>query len=107
MSSPPVYQRSPTKPRAGKPSAPDVLSQQIGAHLEAMCLFLDELVVVGSVSDNDALVAGSTRIKGIAHRLKSGQTGIRMSQVEHALSLIRRCEQTGLLVKQTAQPTRV
>ena len=104
MSHPSVFQRSPTKPRAGKPSTPDALSIQTGAHLEAYCLFLDELVVVGSVSDNDAMVAASTRMKGIAHRLKTGQTGIRISQVERALTLLRRSEQAGLAVKFAAQP---
>lgn len=104
MSNPPVFQRSPAKPGATKTSAPDTLSRETGAHIEALCLFLDELVVVGSVSDNDALIAASTRIKGIAHRLKAGQTGIRISQVERALALLRRSEQTGLAVKFAAQP---
>jgi hypothetical protein len=105
MSNPPVFQRSPIKPSATRSSAPDLLSRETGVHIEALCLFLDELVVVGSVSDNDALISASTRMKGIAHRLKAGQTGIRIPQVDRSLALLRRSEQTGLAVKLAAQPT--
>jgi hypothetical protein len=104
MSNSPVFQRSPVKPSAARSPAPDLLSRETGAHIEALCLFLDELLVVGSASDNDALIAASTRMKGIAHRLKAGQTGIRISQVERSLVLLRRSEQTGLAVKHAAQP---
>lgn len=54
------------------------LSVQTGCHLEEICEQLDELIIVGSVADNDSLTLVSTRLKGLAHRLKQGATGIRI-----------------------------
>lgn len=54
------------------------LATQIGVHLEEICEQLDELVIVGSVADSESLTMASTRIKGLAHRLKQGNTGVRI-----------------------------
>lgn len=54
------------------------LSVQFGCHLEEICEQLDEIVIAGSTSDNDQVELCSTRLKGIAHRLKTGATGIRI-----------------------------
>jgi hypothetical protein len=62
----------------GKTPSDENLSVQFGCHLEELMEQLDQIIVVGSVSDNDALELAATRIKGIAHRLKSGATGIRI-----------------------------
>lgn len=61
-----------------EPGNPDHLTTQIGCHIEELCEQLDELLIVGSVADNDSLVLASTRLKGIAHRLKQGQVGARI-----------------------------
>lgn len=54
------------------------LATQIGCHIEEFCEQLDELLIVGSVADNESLIQASTRLKGLAHRLKMGNTGIRI-----------------------------
>lgn len=54
------------------------LATQVGCHLEEIGELLDELIVVGSTADNESLAMASTRIKGIAHRLKQGNTGVRI-----------------------------
>lgn len=62
----------------GKEPSEQNLSVQVGCHLEEICEQLDEILIAGSPSDNDQLELCSTRIKGLAHRLKSGTTGIRI-----------------------------
>lgn len=64
------------------------LSVQFGCHLEELMEQLDEIIIVGSVSDNDALELSSTRIKGIAHRLKTGAIGIRIKNREKFLDAL-------------------
>ena len=54
------------------------LATQIGCHLEEWAEQLDELIIVGSVADNESLILASTRIKGIAHRLKQGSTSVKI-----------------------------
>jgi hypothetical protein len=54
------------------------LATQVGCHIEEICEQLDELMIVGSVADNESLIQASTRLKGLAHRLKMGNTGIRI-----------------------------
>lgn len=54
------------------------LATQVGCHIEEICEQLDELMIVGSVADNESLTLASTRLKGLAHRLKQGSTGIRI-----------------------------
>lgn len=54
------------------------LATQVGCHLEEICEQLDELMIVGSAADNESLILVSTRIKGLAHRLKQGHTSIRI-----------------------------
>jgi hypothetical protein len=71
------------------------LSVQVGCHLEELCEQLDELIIVGSVSDNDALELASTRIKGLAHRLKQGATGIRIKDRVKFLDALCDGEVTG------------
>lgn len=56
----------------------DHLATQVGCHLEEICEQLDELIIVGSAADNESLIMASTRIKGLAHRLKQGHTSIRI-----------------------------
>lgn len=64
---------------AGKvPGNEKHLSVQIGCHFEELAEQMDELIMVGSVSDNDSLQLVSTRLKGIAHRLKQGSIGARI-----------------------------
>lgn len=93
---------------AGKrPGNPDHLSVQTGVHLEEFCEFLDELLIVGSPSDNDALATASTRIKGIAHRLKQGSTGIRIKDRVGFLDALCDAEVTGNGVAFLAQMNKV
>jgi hypothetical protein len=61
-----------------RPGNGDHLSVQAGVHLEEVCELIDEIMIVGSPADNEALATAATRIKGIAHRLKQGSTGIRI-----------------------------
>ena len=71
------------------------LATQVGCHLEEICEQLDELLIVGSVSDNDSLIVASTRIKGLAHRLKQGNTGIRIKDRVKFLDALCDAEVTG------------
>jgi len=71
------------------------LSTQIGVHLEEMAEFLDELLIVGSSADNDSLVLCSTRIKGLAHRIKQGLTSVRITNRVRALDALCDTEVTG------------
>ncbi len=71
------------------------LATQVGCHLEELCEFLDELIITGSSSDNDSLTLASTRIKGLAHRLKKGSTGIRFRNRGNALDALCDAEVTG------------
>lgn len=79
----------------GKTPSEKNLSVQFGCHLEELCEQLDEIIIVGSVSDNDALELCSTRLKGIAHRLKQGATGIRIKNREKFLDALCDGEVTG------------
>lgn len=54
------------------------LSVQFGCHLEEICEQLDQILIAGSVSDNDQFELCATRLKGIAYRLKTGSTGVRI-----------------------------
>jgi hypothetical protein len=81
---------------AGKqPGNQDHLSTQLGCHFEEICEQLDELIVTGSVADNDSLVLVSTRLKGVAHRLKQGHTGIRIKDAVKFLDGLCDGEVTG------------
>jgi hypothetical protein len=71
------------------------LAVQVGVHLEEIAELLDELGIVGSGSDNDSLEMASTRIKGLAHRLKQGQTGIVIRNRVRALDALCDSEVTG------------
>lgn len=81
---------------AGKqPGNQDHLSTQVGCHFEEICEQLDELIVTGSVADNDSLMLVSTRLKGVAHRLKQGSTGIRIKDAVNFLDGLCDGEVTG------------
>jgi hypothetical protein len=71
------------------------LATQVGCHLEELCEFLDELIITGSSADNDSLMLASTRLKGLAHRLKQGSTGIRIKDRVNALDALCDSEVTG------------
>lgn len=71
------------------------LATQIGCHIEELCEFLDELMIVGSVADNDSISLASTRLKGVAHRLKQGAVGVRLKDRVNALDALCDCEVTG------------
>ncbi|MBU3577492.1 hypothetical protein ICN24_05720 [Polynucleobacter sp. UK-Kesae-W10] len=71
------------------------LSLQFGCHLEELMEQIDEVILVGSVSDNESLEMAATRIKGIAHRLKTGATGIRIKNREKFLDALCDGEVTG------------
>lgn len=71
------------------------LATQIGCHIEELCEQLDELMIVGSVADNDSLTLASTRLKGLAHRLKQGATGVRIKNREKFLDGLCDGEVTG------------
>lgn len=93
---------------AGKrPGNSDHLSVQVGVHLEEVCELLDEILIVGSPGDNDALATASTRIKGIAHRLKQGATGIRIKDRVDFLDALCDGEVTGNGVAFLAQMNKV
>lgn len=93
---------------AGKrPGNPDHLSVQVGVHLEEVCELLDEILIVGSPGDNDALATASTRIKGIAHRLKQGATGIRIKDRVDFLDALCDGEVTGNGVAFLAQMNKI
>lgn len=71
------------------------LSIQVGCHLEELCEQIDQILIVGSTSDNDQLELCATRIKGLAHRLKTGATGIRIKDREKFLDGLCDGEVTG------------
>lgn len=71
------------------------LSVQFGCHLEELCEQLDEIIIAGSPSDNDQLELCSTRLKGLAHRLKQGATGIRIKDRVKLLDALCDGEVTG------------
>lgn len=71
------------------------LSVQVGVHLEEIAEFLDEIAIVGSNADNDSLVGASTRIKGLAYRLKQGTTRVRLINRVRALDALCDAEVTG------------
>lgn len=73
---------------SGKLAVDTSLSIQFGRHLEAMCDQLDQVLIAGSSSDNGHLEASSTRLKGIAHRLKTGRVGIRITNREKLLAAL-------------------
>lgn len=79
----------------GKRPSDDNLSTQIGCHLEEVCELLDELSIIGSSADHSSLEMASTRIKGIAHRLKQGTTGARLKNRINALDALCDAEVTG------------
>ena len=60
-----------------------------------MCELLDVIRVTGSAGDDANLAAASTTLKGIAHRLKSGATGIQITNRVEALDALADCEVTG------------
>lgn len=81
---------------AGKqPHNDKQLSVQIGVHLEEIAEFLDELRIVDSPSDNESLLHSSTRIKGLAHRVKQGHTQIKIANRIRALDALCDSEVTG------------
>jgi hypothetical protein len=81
---------------AGKqPGNQNHLSVQMGVHLEELCELLDEISIVSSASDGESLDAASTRIKGIAHRLKQGSTGIHIKNRVKFLDALCDGEVTG------------
>jgi hypothetical protein len=71
------------------------LGTQVGCHFEEICEQLDELIVTGSAADNESLVMVSTRLKGLAHRLKQGATGIRIKDRVNFLDALCDVEVTG------------
>lgn len=80
---------------AGKTPGDKDLGTQTGCHFEEIAELLDELTIVGSAADDDSLVMLSTRLKGIAHRLKQGSTGIRINNRVKALDALCDGEVTG------------
>jgi hypothetical protein len=71
------------------------LATQVGCHIEEICEQLDELIIVGSVADNESLIQASTRLKGLAHRLKMGNTAIRIKDRVNLLDALCDVEVTG------------
>jgi hypothetical protein len=71
------------------------LGTQVGCHFEEICEQLDELIVTGSAAVNESLVMVSTRLKGLAHRLKQGATGIRIKDRVNFLDALCDVEVTG------------
>lgn len=91
------FQRTADFLKAGgkTPGNEQQLSTQIGAHLEEFSEFLQEVAIVGSNADNDSLLMCATRIKGLAHRIKQGQTRIRITNRVRALDALCDCDVTG------------
>lgn len=71
------------------------LSTQIGCHLEEVCELLDQLLIMGSNADGESITSASTRIKGVAHRLKQGQIRARFRSRVEALDALCDAEVTG------------
>lgn len=81
---------------AGKqPGSDKHLAVQVGVHLEEIGELLDELQIVGSSADNDSIMLASTRIKGVAHRLKQGHIGTRFKDRVKVLDALCDAEVTG------------
>ena len=79
----------------GKTPGERNLSLQVGCHLEEVAELLDEIIITGSNADSDSLETASTRLKGIAHRLKTGTTGARLPRRVAALDALCDAEVTG------------
>lgn len=79
----------------GKVPSEKNLGTQVGCHFEELCEQLDELIIVGSAADNESLVMVSTRLKGLAHRLKQGATSVRINNREDFLDALCDGEVTG------------
>jgi hypothetical protein len=79
----------------GKIPSDKNLATQFGCHLEELCEQLDEIIVTGSSADNKSLESASTTIKGLAHRLKAGHTGVRIKNRENFLDALCDAEVTG------------
>ena len=71
------------------------LATQVGVHAEEIAELLDELIITGSIADNESLMFVSTRLKGIAHRLKQGKVGVRFRDRVKALDALCDTEVTG------------
>lgn len=71
------------------------LATQVGVHLEELMEFLDEVVITQSGTDDYNLAAAATTIKGIAHRLKLGHTGVRFKSRVNVLDALCDAEVTG------------
>lgn len=71
------------------------LTTQVGVHLEECMELIDELVITGSATDDNNLAAAATTIKGIAHRLKLGSTGVRLKSRANVLDALCDAEVTG------------
>jgi hypothetical protein len=78
-----------------EPSNKQHLATQIGVHLEECMELIDELIITGSVADNENLSAAATTIKGVAHRLKQGTTGVNIKNRAKALDALCDSEVTG------------
>lgn len=78
-----------------QPGNSDHLATQIGVHLEEVAEFLDELLIIGSHGDANSMEEVSTRVKGIAYRLKAGQTKVRFRNRVNALDALCDAEVTG------------
>lgn len=90
-----------------KPGNQSDLDVQTGCHLEEVAEFLDELVITGSPADDRYLAQAATTIKGIAHRLKTGSTGVRFRDRVGALDALCDAEVTGNGVAFLAQFNKV
>jgi hypothetical protein len=78
-----------------EPSNKQHLATQIGVHLEECMELIDELIITGSVADSENLSAAATTIKGVAHRLKRGTTGVNIRNRAKALDALCDSEVTG------------
>lgn len=78
-----------------KPGNAANLATQVGVHLEELAEFLDEIFITGSATDNESLETASTRIKGLAHRIKQGHTGIKIRNRVRALDALCDADVTG------------
>lgn len=79
----------------GKTPTEKSLATQIGCHIEEVCELLDELQIVGSIADGDSVTLASTRLKGVAHRIKQGHVGARFRDRVAALDALCDAEVTG------------
>ena len=79
----------------GKTPTEKNLATQLGCHIEEVCELLDEIAIIGSNADNDSVVLASTRLKGVAHRIKQGHIGARFRDRVAALDALCDAEVTG------------